>query len=472
MTEHLAVIIKNCESKQDNILYKILMMCIKDVIAQTFELKPDNSYNDIINVLDQLENQHINSPNIDIYNFDDVMFIGDIHGNAHTFINIMYQLLNEDVTLKFNVCFTGDYCDRGVYSLHIFLAIACLSLLYPQKIIMLRGNHEDVLYWLSIWIHNNSKYVISIPEFLNFYQNNFIDFKHNNFRKQLNNDDIFLQEMIKANIFTHIRTNDKINKTDKCSQHLKHDSTCNEWTCESYCKSMIQNLMFYIDSDKTNDDKTKNSHFCTLLGKFRNAFHSMRVNTIIKITQQNNITFTIYCAHGGLPINIFNKITIESTNTNRIGELIKYLNDEKNLNRKSDINGNNCDDNLGQICWMRLDDDIRNTQDFLLKAQLNTIGTFIQQQNKATPLLPKQITALALKFGIDLIIRGHEYHKNGYEFNGRSLTNHTRSLKVDKEIYKGTICLITKENNEIRIILLQISYNPDIPTTYAKYTNW
>jgi protein phosphatase len=75
----------------------------------------------------------------------EVLIIGDLHGDLES----LFQILKESSFLqkmKQNsdtiLIFLGDYGDRGEYSKEIYYTVLKLKLLYPEQIVLMRGNHE------------------------------------------------------------------------------------------------------------------------------------------------------------------------------------------------------------------------------------------------------------------------------------------------------------------------------------------
>lgn len=67
------------------------------------------------------------------------VLIGDIHGQLGD--------LSEFLTMSKGCgtrVFMGDYVDRGRNSIEVILLVLCKKIMNPKKVVLLRGNHEDV----------------------------------------------------------------------------------------------------------------------------------------------------------------------------------------------------------------------------------------------------------------------------------------------------------------------------------------
>ena len=71
-----------------------------------------------------------------------VTIIGDLHGQFYDLYGMLKKLHNPD-NENDKLLFLGDYVDRGAYGPEIILMLFALKLKFPDRITLLRGNHES-----------------------------------------------------------------------------------------------------------------------------------------------------------------------------------------------------------------------------------------------------------------------------------------------------------------------------------------
>ncbi len=69
-----------------------------------------------------------------------VVICGDIHGQFH---DLMELFVVGGACPDTNYLFMGDFVDRGFYSVETFLLLLACKVRYPDRITLIRGNHES-----------------------------------------------------------------------------------------------------------------------------------------------------------------------------------------------------------------------------------------------------------------------------------------------------------------------------------------
>ncbi len=87
-----------------------------------------------------LQDLYREMPNVVQIPSQNVIFVGDLHGELQSILSI--QKFIEKYPKHYFV-FLGDYADRGPEQIETFNLVMALALSSPQRILMLRGNHES-----------------------------------------------------------------------------------------------------------------------------------------------------------------------------------------------------------------------------------------------------------------------------------------------------------------------------------------
>jgi len=96
----------------------------------------ENEVKDLCNKAREILIEEANVENV----FAPVTICGDIHGQ---FFDLIELFKNGGECPDTNYVFIGDFVDRGFYSVETFLLLLALKVRYPDRITLIRGNHES-----------------------------------------------------------------------------------------------------------------------------------------------------------------------------------------------------------------------------------------------------------------------------------------------------------------------------------------
>lgn len=94
------------------------------------------SREDVLAIIGQAESIFETEPTV-INITGDVSVVGDLHGQYYDFLSMLTLITTP------GILFLGDYVDRGYNSVELLLHLLLLKLLDREKVILLRGNHEN-----------------------------------------------------------------------------------------------------------------------------------------------------------------------------------------------------------------------------------------------------------------------------------------------------------------------------------------
>ena len=103
---------------------------------RNIELQSVPSFCKKIEKIEQINNFYVE--NFDKY--ERVVVVGDIHGQLYDLFEI-FKLTGE--VGDTNYLFLGDYVNRGFHSIESICLLYALKIKSPEKITLLRGNHES-----------------------------------------------------------------------------------------------------------------------------------------------------------------------------------------------------------------------------------------------------------------------------------------------------------------------------------------
>ena len=93
----------------------------------------------------QVGNFNVTGRLVKIKPIGQAVIVSDLHGDLESLIQIMKEtnfLQKASQNNKTFLVFLGDYGDRGICSAEVYYIVLKLKLLFPEQVVLMRGNHE------------------------------------------------------------------------------------------------------------------------------------------------------------------------------------------------------------------------------------------------------------------------------------------------------------------------------------------
>ena len=105
-----------------------------------FDVFEKYSEKDILTLIKQIGNLLDSENNLVYIPKSRVIIVGDLHGDLETLQKIIQLFFRDNYD---QLLFLGDYVDRGAKQVEVVNVLFYYKKLMPNKILLLRGNHED-----------------------------------------------------------------------------------------------------------------------------------------------------------------------------------------------------------------------------------------------------------------------------------------------------------------------------------------
>ena len=122
------------------------------IIKEAFEVGPREFAETVEEATEMLSRENGDIGNLNIIGrmvkirpHGEALVIGDMHGDLESLVEIMLKSNFQKRLAETSdaiLIFLGDYGDRGLLSVELYYTVLKLKLLYPEKVVLMRGNHE------------------------------------------------------------------------------------------------------------------------------------------------------------------------------------------------------------------------------------------------------------------------------------------------------------------------------------------